>query len=305
MRLWRYRTTIVQANWKVGVDAFNEWYHGVATHMLDLGGVLRTDEPGRGRDEALADPIPSSYNSDGIPFAPYVYENFKHGDLFYPLGMRRDGQPQQFQDLGPEARAEVEKVWSQGRTVRDLGPDAHKLLTSRLEMSLQIAQAHPFELDYIKGLKELPLDMEISDFMNNLRREAFRAQGIDLSRLTDYQLNPGILSINFFPNLSGPIQGGSWKVYRFRPNGWDPDSFIWDVMFLGRYPEGAEPRVQKEYYPDWRAHDGWGAVLLQDLLNMPEVQVGMHQSALPGLTLGRQEACVRHFHEILGRYVES
>jgi hypothetical protein len=74
----------------------------------------------------------------------------------------------------------------------------------------------------------------------------------------------------------------NWVLFRFRPNGDDPDTCLYDVMFLHRYPEGEEPTVEHEWYPTWDGHDDWGASIGQDLSNMGHVQAGMHQSTCKG-----------------------
>jgi hypothetical protein len=99
--------------------------------------------------------------------------------------------------------------------------------------------------------------------------------------------------------MVGPIVAGNWILFRFRPNGDDPDTCIFDVYFLHRYPEGEEPAIEHEWYADWRDHDEWGVTLTQDLTNMAFVQRGMHDRALPGIRLGRQEVCIRNMHRNL------
>lgn len=92
-------------------------------------------------------------------------------------------------------------------------------------------------------------------------------------------------------------------VYRARPNGYDPDSCIFEVCGLERYPEGQEPKTEWVYEPD-PTEEKWRRILSQDFQNMPKVQQGMKSRGFPGNRPNPvQEVAVIHFHETLATYM--
>jgi nitrite reductase/ring-hydroxylating ferredoxin subunit len=91
--------------------------------------------------------------------------------------------------------------------------------------------------------------------------------------------------------------------YRARPHGNDPDSCIFEVYALERFPEGQEPKPENVYQPDI-SEKTWQVVLCQDFQNMPEVQKGMKSSAFNGCVPSpRQEKPVINFHRNLAEYM--
>jgi phenylpropionate dioxygenase-like ring-hydroxylating dioxygenase large terminal subunit len=120
----------------------------------------------------------------------------------------------------------------------------------------------------------------------------------------EYFLFPNFMP---WPSYTTPL------VYRFRPNGNDPDSAVIDVMLLqpvpasGR-PPAARPRVLEpgETFADAPELGFLGRILNQDFATMGRIQRGLHASVRPSLTLARyQEVRIRHFHTTLTGYVGS
>ncbi len=113
-----------------------------------------------------------------------------------------------------------------------------------------------------------------------------------------------------FPNFH-PWGAFNRIVYRFRPNGNDPDSSIMEVMFLAPYREGEKPPPAKVHWlgvdEDWTeaAELGFLArIFNQDAGNLPKVQLGLHALQKPGVTLARyQETKLRHFHTLLEKWL--
>jgi hypothetical protein len=136
--------------------------------------------------------------------------------------------------------------------------------------------------------------------------------GADLSHLTVTEVLDNLeyfLFPNFFPwfNFSLPL------IYRFRPNGNDPESSIMDVMLLHPVPDDGprpDPAPLKILRPDQPFTDApelaqIAAVFEQDVANMPRVQKGMRMLE-KGATLGNyQESRLRHMHQTLDRYVAT
>ncbi len=112
-----------------------------------------------------------------------------------------------------------------------------------------------------------------------------------------------------FPSLLFPM------VYRFRPNGSDPDTAIFDLYYLqplpasGERPDPAEP-FELDYEQSF--HDvpgfdpGLATIYDQDTGNLIAQQRGFKSSRKPGQTLGNyQEARVRHLHTTLDKYLDA
>jgi phenylpropionate dioxygenase-like ring-hydroxylating dioxygenase large terminal subunit len=91
--------------------------------------------------------------------------------------------------------------------------------------------------------------------------------------------------------------------YRARPNGWNPDSCIFEAYVIELFPDGQAPETEWLFVPDWN-DERWPKVLREDFQNMPEVQRGLKSS---GFAMARpnpkQEATVSHFHETLARFM--
>jgi len=116
-----------------------------------------------------------------------------------------------------------------------------------------------------------------------------------------------------FPNFMPWPSYTTPLVYRFRPNGNDPDSAVIDVMLLqpvpasGR-PPAARPRVlgSGETFADAPELGYLGRILNQDYATLGRVQRGLHATVRTDLTLAHyQEARIRHFHATLADYVGS
>lgn len=118
-----------------------------------------------------------------------------------------------------------------------------------------------------------------------------------------------------FPNFFPWAGFGSPLLYRFRPNGNDPDSCIMEVMLLAPRPENGEcpaPAQHRRLRPEeaWADADelggGRAAVFDQDTANMPRIQAGLKTTRKPGLTLARyQEVRIRHMHHVLDQYLNA
>ena len=129
---------------------------------------------------------------------------------------------------------------------------------------------------------------------------ALSGEGSDA--LVDYDMLRNLVTV-MFPNSSSTILAGNWIFFYFRPNGNDPDSSIFEVDFLHRFPDGQEPEVVQEFYPDWTTHKEWGITLEQDFSNMPYIQRGLHSANGENVRLGRQEVAIRNLHRILEEYI--
>jgi nitrite reductase/ring-hydroxylating ferredoxin subunit len=108
---------------------------------------------------------------------------------------------------------------------------------------------------------------------------------------------------HIFPNLVILIGPTFALCYRARPNGTDPNSSIFEVFTLDRFPEGEEPKTEWVHVPEPTKED-WKLILFQDFGNMGAVQKGMKSRGYKGARPSpAQELSVIHFHRQLAAYM--
>jgi len=146
-----------------------------------------------------------------------------------------------------------------------------------------------------------------------LRTVLTSTSGMDMGGITDSEALDAI-EYYLFPNFApwaGVLQA---LVYRWRPNGDDPETCIMDVYRLAPFdPAGERPPTAEHTRltvdQAWSEAEGMGglaAVFAQDMNNLPKVQKGLHSSGKPGVTLGNyQEVRIRHIHRTIDRYVRE
>ncbi|MEZ5571495.1 MAG: aromatic ring-hydroxylating dioxygenase subunit alpha [Halioglobus sp.] len=135
--------------------------------------------------------------------------------------------------------------------------------------------------------------------------------GTDMSQVSEslmldsieYHLFPNMF---FFAGINVPM------VYRFRPNGMDVDSSIFDLMILlplaeGEvHPEPPEPILLsvEQSYTEVESLGWLGAIYDEDTGNLALQQQGFKTSRKGGLTLGNyQEARIRRVHLTLDEFL--
>lgn len=138
------------------------------------------------------------------------------------------------------------------------------------------------------------------------------AYGKDFSKLSisetidaiEYHLFPNTC---FFPSLLFPM------VYRFRPNGNDPDSTIFDLLYMqplpdsGERPEAAMPvelDFEQSFHEVPGLDPGLATIYDQDTGNLIGQQRGFKSSTKPGQTLGNyQEVRLRQLHQTIDKCI--
>jgi nitrite reductase/ring-hydroxylating ferredoxin subunit len=148
--------------------------------------------------------------------------------------------------------------------------------------------------------------------LGELNRRSFaRAFAGDFAQATDAEVLDALV-YNVFPNFS-PWGGFAPNIiYRWRPHGRRVDACVMEVMILKRLPkEGPRPVPVPVHWlgesESWSSATELpilGAVIDQDMDNMPQVQAGLEASRTGLVHLGRyQELRLRHFHRTLDRYL--
>jgi phenylpropionate dioxygenase-like ring-hydroxylating dioxygenase large terminal subunit len=139
-----------------------------------------------------------------------------------------------------------------------------------------------------------------------IRARLSKMTGIDYSNTSDAELLDAIQYFAF-PNFSPWFGITQSLVYRWRPNGDDPNTSIMDVWRLTSVPPGMDhPRCAPHQHltldQDWHAAEGMGllaSIFEQDMSNLWRVHAGIKASKRP-LTLSLyQESRLRHFHAAL------
>jgi phenylpropionate dioxygenase-like ring-hydroxylating dioxygenase large terminal subunit len=140
-------------------------------------------------------------------------------------------------------------------------------------------------------------------------RAAAAARGVDYSHYCDSELLDSMLYV-VFPNFF-PWGGTFGLTYRFRPNGLDPESSIYEVMLLDPVPKGelrpADSPLhmlkEGEKFADYDdTLKGLGFLLDQDVANCARIQEGLR--SLEHIVFSHeQEKMIRRFHLNLDRFM--
>lgn len=145
--------------------------------------------------------------------------------------------------------------------------------------------------------------------MGRFNRKRFGTMiGRDISHVSDAEVQDAF-TYNVFPNFSPWGGYGPAVVYRWRP--WpDENHTLMEVRLIQRAKPGETPPpcAKMELIPDdqdWEPMFGQlGAVLNQDMANIPHVHSGMKVLRDGTVQLAHyQESRVRHWHRTIDRYV--
>ena len=171
----------------------------------------------------------------------------------------------------------------------------------------------------VEGVQEKESSLKVPEggrarevFADYLKKTLGEAYQRDFSHLTvtetidavEYSLIPNTC---LFPTLLFPM------IYRFRPNGDDPDTTIFDLLYLQPVPESGErPEPPEPIDLDFSQsfHDvpgfdpGLATIYDQDTGNLIAQQRGFKASLKRGETLGNyQEVRVRQLHQTIDKYI--
>ena len=180
------------------------------------------------------------------------------------------------------------------------GPD----LTEQeiLDLAIEgLAGRHTPKIDVPEGQKARAVQAEAVRAMMKERN------GLDTSEVSDAEILDSAL-FHVFPNS---VVWGSWSMpvmYRWRPNGDDHTTALFEIFMFMVYPEGAEipPPAQlyecgiDEPFASAPPLGDFGPVIDQDVENLGLQAKGLRTTQEEGLYFARfQESLVRHFHKRL------
>jgi hypothetical protein len=135
--------------------------------------------------------------------------------------------------------------------------------------------------------------------------------GVDLSGASDSEMLD-VVGFPIFPNIVIMVGEELPIVYRFRPDGGDPDASVFEVMVHLPVPPGADrpPAAAVHRLPDGgRFADapelgGLGKIFDEDMSNLDRIQLGVNSPGFRGPSFSRsQEVLIRQFHHNLARYL--
>lgn len=146
-----------------------------------------------------------------------------------------------------------------------------------------------------------PMEVQAHLMMQAAKDDA--ARGVSWPRIDPAHFAKAGTVWHLFPNTV-VIQGPTFALcYRARPKGYDPDSCIFEVYVLERFPEGDEPRPDNVFVPI-EDEAAWRKVLGQDFSNMEAVQQGLKSRGFRGPRPNPvQERGVTNFHRMLAEYM--
>jgi hypothetical protein len=263
---WRQRM-VYPCNWKTGLEAFNESYHAAISHpQLTEWGTFKHWSRGEGRHgwHGLLRPRADSAGAG----------KSSGGNMRMKVG----------QDPRVATYEMLENIWSTcfGVTTPTIVAAAKRLV------------------------EDLPADTPPDEVLHRLISSAQAddaARGVSWPQIDPEHAAKAGVDWHVFPNLVVLPAPTYALVYRTRPNGYDPDSCIFEAMALERFPEGEEPKTEWIDAPGGHEAD-WRLILAQDFGNMSQVQQGMKSRGFIGARPNPlEETAVTHFHRTLAQYM--
>lgn len=147
----------------------------------------------------------------------------------------------------------------------------------------------------------------------NTRNALSAEDGYDYSEKSDAEMMDPML-YNVWPHMSFWAGYAPNLVYRWRPNGLDPEVGIMDVVILKRVPKG-KPRPAPAPVHELGIDEPWSSaaelgglagIFEQDMGNLPYVQEGLHASGIGVVHFGKySEMRIRKLHQMIERYIDE
>jgi phenylpropionate dioxygenase-like ring-hydroxylating dioxygenase large terminal subunit len=264
-----WKQVILNANWKMTMEAFLEGYHVMQTHPQLLQG--RGEEYGAMQSEMTE------------------YTAFRGGHGRFRGASSREG--------------------ALARSDRVSDSDFEDFIESnRLLATGQDAMALDRDVQVFEGLRSKidPNDPEYAAKAIGALYEYATGAGIPMSP-PGAQTRQWGGELFIYPNYFMLPMYGNCLVYRMRPYNNDPEWCLFDVWSLTTYPEGQEPE-QAELMGVFDKDDPehWGLIPRQDFSNIERQQRGLHSQSFEALRLSPVlEKTITNLHEELDRTIAN
>ncbi|MEM9621053.1 MAG: aromatic ring-hydroxylating dioxygenase subunit alpha [Pseudomonadota bacterium] len=303
---------ILRCNWKIAQEAFSEAYHVIATHptILETIGDANTQYDVFGNySRAMSPNFTPSPHLGHNPNPQWealedgrLYTKLRHPLTGHVYELAPDGLVHVTDHAGQVSRFEADATWVEG-------PLTH----ADPNMLNWIGGAHLPDANVVPlaPAPEVPAEKNLRQVMAQPIRESFRKNLGDLmDSVSDAELLDSIY-LTVFPNFH-PWGSFNQIVYRFRPNGDNPEECIMECLYMTPTPtDQPRPPAPAIHYlgpdDDWVEAPELGMlakVFNQDVVNMPEVQKGLKTLKRPEVILANYgESKPRHFHQLLNEWI--
>lgn len=304
---------LMPMNWKTCQEAFMESYHVVATHptlMENLGDANSRYDAWGNYSRAMSSHAVESPHLIGMPH----YERLADGKQFARWRHPMNGHIYQRLEQG---RVEITNL---DGAVSIFDDDGNHLDGPQ-------TQADPHLCKWIggpnlPGMEDIPLMLpdppneveNVRAWLADQKRADIKTQqgdALDVEAISDAELIDAIF-YSVFPNWS-PWGCFNPIMYRFRPNGDNPEECIFEVMLFPLAPPNPadRPSPAKVHHlgidDDWTMAPQLGAlakIFQQDSLNLPLVQQGLKAQEQQEVVFGSyNELKIRHFYRTYAKWL--
>jgi phenylpropionate dioxygenase-like ring-hydroxylating dioxygenase large terminal subunit len=202
--------------------------------------------------------------------------------------------------------------YNRAPAITDVDPDGD-VIASTIDGMAILSETYdvyplPQDINILQGLRFKFTDPELlqQEFMTRLF-EYYAGAGMPLPQLEPeaYIRWGGVFSL--FPNYVILPMFGAAAIYRFRPDGPDPEACYFEIWAVSLKP-AHEPvrRAQFGGVFDKEDADGWPVIPRQDFSNIERQQRGLHSPAFRALRLSRDyEHGINNMHRELDRYLSG
>jgi len=272
---WR-KIINVKCNWKVAQEAFMESYHVWGTHPQFL--QLNDDEN-------------------------YSFAAGKHGNHRWTYSLP-PGTPSRRLGKEPLGLDDVRENFARLQLAfadqLGLGEGDGQFTIRGLRAAHEAVSALPRGTSMVEAMTVAGIAM----------REAAEREGAYFPVIPPERMATIGHDWNIFPNLGVVWGADGTLIFRARPDPEDPynpDVCVLEMISLLHFGTGKAPPLAAvdDVVDDWKnQRERIPKLLLQDLINMEDVQRGMHSVGLKGLRPNPvQEVQISHFHQVINDYL--
>lgn len=276
MHYYWWKSVVAPANWKVAQEAFFEAYHVPATHpQLDKVG----------REVIYGDRDSKVFNHTKVDYDAFPGG---HGRFYAGAGSAITGDV-----------AESES----GDKLEDMIESMAHLVH---EMDAMVLKE---DLELVESLRGKPLPEGSSygaEFIKLMyTRAAEQQRPMPVPKPETATMWGGMIFV--FPNLLILPNLGNVMIYRIRPDGFDPNSCIFEIFSNTTYPAATPiPRAVVQTVTDPTDPEQLLKIPRQDFSNIPRMQRGLHSRGCKEILLaGYNEKIILNMHQQLDRYLQQ